>query len=102
MWRLKCANSLGSAGAIEPDRAVTTTSSLRQRRSVLVGLAGAGIQASRTPRLHEREGAEHGLTYIYKVIDLDALGLTVDALPEIMTAAERLGFRSEERRVGKE
>jgi shikimate dehydrogenase len=71
---------------------VTTTSSLRQRRSVLVGLVGAGIQASRTPRLHEREGAEHGLTYIYKVIDLDALGLTVDALPEIMTAAERLGF----------
>jgi shikimate dehydrogenase len=71
---------------------VTTTSSLRQRRSVLVGLVGAGIQASRTPRLHEREGAEHGLTYIYKVIDLDALGLTVDALPEIMMAAERLGF----------
>jgi shikimate dehydrogenase len=71
---------------------VTTTSSLRQRRSVLVGLVGAGIQASRTPRLHEREGAEHGLTYIYKVIDLDALGLTVDALPEIMAAAERLGF----------
>jgi shikimate dehydrogenase len=71
---------------------VTTTSSLLQRRSVLVGLVGAGIQASRTPRLHEREGAEHGLTYIYKVIDLDALGLTVDALPEIMTAAERLGF----------
>ncbi len=70
----------------------TTTSSLRQRRSVLVGLVGAGIQASRTPRLHEREGVEHGLTYIYKVIDLDALGLTVDALPEIITAAERLGF----------
>jgi shikimate dehydrogenase len=42
--------------------------------------------------LHEREAAEHGLTYIYKVIDLDALGLTVGALPEIMTAAERLGF----------
>ena len=71
---------------------MTTTSSLRQRRSVLVGLVGAGLQASRTPRLHEREGAEHGLTYIYKVIDLDALGLTVGALPEIMTAAERLGF----------
>ena len=25
--------------------------------SVLVGLIGAGIQASRTPALHEREGA---------------------------------------------
>ena len=38
-------------------------------RSVLVGLVGAGIQASRTPSLHEREGAEQGLRYIYKLID---------------------------------
>ena len=41
-------------------------------RAVLVGLIGAGIQASRTPALHEREGAAQGLTYIYKIIDLDA------------------------------
>jgi shikimate dehydrogenase len=60
--------------------------------SVLVGLIGAGIQASRTPSLHEREGARQGLRYIYKLIDLEILGLDVRALPEILTAAERFGF----------
>jgi shikimate dehydrogenase len=62
------------------------------RASVLVGLIGAGIQGSRTPALHEREGAEQGLAYVYKLIDLDALGLTPDALPELVTAAKRFGF----------
>jgi shikimate dehydrogenase len=55
-------------------------------------LVGAGIQASRTPALHEREGAEQGLRYIYKLIDLEALGLDASALPEILMAAQRLGF----------
>jgi shikimate dehydrogenase len=53
---------------------------------------GAGIQASRTPALHEREGAEQGLRYIYKLIDLETLGLDASALPEILTAAQRFGF----------
>jgi shikimate dehydrogenase len=61
-------------------------------RSVLVGLIGAGIQASRSPAMHEREGAAHGLAYIYKIIDLETLGLTADALPELLTAARRFGF----------
>ena len=61
-------------------------------RSVLAGLIGAGIQASRTPSLHEREGAEQGLRYIYKIIDIATLGLSPDALPELLTAAQRFGF----------
>jgi shikimate dehydrogenase len=60
--------------------------------SVLVGLVGAGIQASRTPSLHEREGAEQGLRYVYKLIDLEALGIDTTALPEILTAAQRFAF----------
>ena len=60
--------------------------------SVLVGLVGAGIQASRTPSLHEREGARQGLRYVYKLIDLEALGLDASALPDILTAAQRFGF----------
>jgi shikimate dehydrogenase len=60
--------------------------------SVLAGLIGAGIQASRSPSLHEREGAEQGLRYIYKIIDIAALGLAPDALPELLTAARRFGF----------
>jgi shikimate dehydrogenase len=60
--------------------------------SVLVGLIGSGIKASRTPAMHEREGAAQGLSYIYKIIDLDALDLTADALPELLAAARRFGF----------
>ena len=66
--------------------------SLAAPRAVLVGLIGAGIGASRTPAMHEREGAAHGLAYIYKLIDLETLGLTADALPELLTAARRFGF----------
>ncbi len=60
--------------------------------SVLVGLVGAGIQQSRTPALHEREGAEQGLRYIYKLIDLNELGIDKSVLPEILTGAQRFGF----------
>ena len=65
---------------------------LRTCPSILVGLIGAGIQASRTPGLHEREGARQGLRYVYKLIDLEVLGLDAQSLPEILTAAERFGF----------
>ena len=61
-------------------------------RAVLVGLIGTGIQASRTPAMHEREGAAQGLAYIYKLIDLEVLGLTAAALPELLDYARRFGF----------
>ncbi|KTT41071.1 shikimate dehydrogenase [Pseudomonas oryzihabitans] len=61
-------------------------------KSVLAGLIGAGIQASLTPAMHEREGDAQGLRYLYRLIDLDALGLTADALPELLQAAQRTGF----------
>ncbi len=60
--------------------------------AVLVGLIGAGIQASRTPALHEREGQAQGLRYLYRLIDLDALQLDNNALPDLLNAAERMGF----------
>jgi shikimate dehydrogenase len=60
--------------------------------SFLVGLIGAGIQASRTPSMHEREGDEQGLRYLYRLIDLQVLGLGAEALPDLLTAAERMGF----------
>lgn len=60
--------------------------------SYLVGLIGAGIQASRTPAMHEHEGAEQGLHYMYRLIDLDILGLGAEDLPELLTAAERMEF----------
>jgi len=59
---------------------------------LLLGLIGAGIQASRAPALHENEAAAQGLRCIYKLIDLEVLKLGVDALPELLTAAKRMGF----------
>ncbi|MBV9251461.1 MAG: shikimate dehydrogenase [Acetobacteraceae bacterium] len=63
------------------------------RTSVLLGLIGAGIQASLTPAMHEREGSQQGLCTIYKLIDLQQLGLGTDALPDLLTGAERMGFQ---------
>jgi len=60
--------------------------------SFLLGLIGYGIQGSLTPAMHEREGAEQGLLLIYKRIDLQVLNLGVEALPELLSAAERMGF----------
>lgn len=60
--------------------------------SLLLGLIGSGIQASLSPALHEREGAEQGLRTLYQLIDLDRLGLGPGALGELLTAAERMGF----------
>jgi shikimate dehydrogenase len=62
------------------------------RPAVLVGLIGTGIQGSRTPAMHEREGALQGLRYVYRRIDLKELKLGLEALPELLLAAERMGF----------
>ena len=59
---------------------------------ILAGLIGAGIQASRTPALHEHEGAAQGLTYLYRLIDLDQLKLDSTALEELLTSAQYMGF----------
>lgn len=60
--------------------------------SVLAGLIGAGIQSSRTPTMHEREGDALGIRYLYRLIDLDRLELDTQALPDLLTAAQRLGY----------
>jgi shikimate dehydrogenase len=60
--------------------------------NVLAGLIGAGIQQSRTPAMHEREGAAQGVGYVYRLIDLDALKLDNGALEELLTAAQRMSF----------
>jgi len=65
---------------------------LPARSSFLIGLIGSGIQASRTPPMHEREADEQGLRLIYQRIDLEPLGLGPEALPELLVAAERMGF----------
>jgi shikimate dehydrogenase len=59
---------------------------------LLLGLIGSGIQASRTPAMHEREALAQGIACTYGLLDLDALGPTADMLPLLLDAAERVGF----------
>lgn len=59
---------------------------------ILAGLIGAGIQASRTPALHEQEGDAQGLRYLYRLIDLESLQLDINALPDLLDAAELMHF----------
>ena len=61
-------------------------------QGILAGLIGAGIQASRTPAMHEHEGDAQGIRYLYRLIDLDQLKLDSGALPDLLSAAERMGF----------
>ena len=65
---------------------------MTQNNVILAGLIGAGIQASRTPALHEHEGDAQGMRYLYRLIDLDSLKLDSNALPDLLMAAERMNF----------
>jgi shikimate dehydrogenase len=62
------------------------------RRSLLLGLIGAGIQASRSPAMHVREAAAHSIGAEYRLIDLDVLGVGVEALPGLVADAAARGF----------
>lgn len=65
---------------------------MQPKSSFLVGLIGSGIAASRTPPMHEAAADAAGIRYLYKKIDLTELKLGAEALPELLTAAKRLGF----------
>jgi shikimate dehydrogenase len=59
---------------------------------VLLGLIGAGIQRSLSPALHEEEGRHHGVQVHYQLIDLEAAGVGVEVLPELMHAIRVIRF----------
>jgi shikimate dehydrogenase len=42
--------------------------------------------------MHMREGEAQGLRYVYRLIDLTKLGVGTEALPDLLTAAQQMGF----------
>ncbi|MFC9641743.1 shikimate dehydrogenase [Streptomyces mirabilis] len=58
----------------------------------LVGLIGSGIGPSLSPALHEREADRQGLRYVYRLLDIDALGVGPEAVGDLVRAARDLGF----------
>ncbi|MGA5201101.1 shikimate dehydrogenase [Streptomyces variegatus] len=62
------------------------------RESYLVGLIGSGIGPSLSPALHEREAGRRGLRLVYRLIDIDTLGVPPEAVGDLLRAARDLGF----------
>lgn len=67
------------------------TKPIQQRRKVLAGLIGQGIQGSRTPAMHQAEGERLGLHYCYQLLDTDQMQPT-PALADLVQSAQWCGF----------
>jgi shikimate dehydrogenase len=66
--------------------------SVTDHRRVLAGLIGSHIQASLTPALHMREGAEQGMQYRYELFDLDRTAGGPLALSSLIASAQEQGY----------
>ncbi|WP_326784531.1 shikimate dehydrogenase [Streptomyces sp. NBC_00151] len=60
--------------------------------SYLVGLIGSGIGPSLSPALHQREADRQGLRCLYRLIDIDTLGVPPEAVGDLVRAARDVGF----------
>ncbi|WP_328672545.1 shikimate dehydrogenase [Streptomyces sp. NBC_00328] len=60
--------------------------------SYLVGLIGSGIGPSLSPALHQREADRQGLRCLYRLIDIDSLGVPPEAVGDLVRAARDVGF----------
>ncbi|UHS63395.1 shikimate dehydrogenase [Agrobacterium vaccinii] len=65
---------------------------MTEKTSLKVGLIGADIQLSKTPAMHMREGAAHGIAYDYELIDINTRHVPESALPDLLDEAESRGF----------
>lgn len=63
-----------------------------KRDAVLVGLIGSGISLSRTPAMHEAEGARLGLRYIYNILDVDTFPTDQRDITTVFNAARICSF----------
>ncbi|MFC3227730.1 shikimate dehydrogenase [Marinibaculum pumilum] len=77
--------------SLDADDPVAADSGAAGRPRLRVGLVGQGIGPSRTPAMHEAEGAAHGLDYRYRLLDPAAMAPSPD-LGELLDAAERAGY----------
>jgi shikimate dehydrogenase len=60
----------------------------------LVGLVGTGVGPSLTPALHMAEGRAQGLDYVYRTIDLTAVGVAPERIGEVLDWARTFGFNA--------
>lgn len=75
-----------AASAHDPERDV-----VRPAVTLLTGLVGAQIAASRQPTIQMSEARAQGLVGIYRLIDIERLG-GVDRLADVLAVCEAAGF----------
>ncbi len=63
-----------------------------ERKSILTGLIGRHIEASRSPWMHEQEARAQGLALTYTLFDFATMGRDESYLCTQLTAASDLGF----------
>lgn len=69
------------------------TSSIDEQLPIIrLGLIGRGIQASKSPFLHESEASAQGIPCSYELIDLDLLSPSIVDLNELLAKLEELNF----------
>jgi shikimate dehydrogenase len=61
-------------------------------RTYLTGLLGRGIDASRSPEMHEREAAALGVPLVYRRVDFNDLDYDDEKLDEVLHAVRGIGF----------
>lgn len=61
-------------------------------QSYVAALIGSGVGPSLTPAMHEREGARHGLRYVYRTVDITALDVAPSEVGDLVRAARAFGF----------
>ena len=76
----------------DSNRASTPTAIPKKAQSYLIGLIGKDIQRSKSPLMHEQEGRDLGILVLYQLLDLNVLGRDVNALSELLSGAELMGF----------
>lgn len=66
--------------------------SRREDRSTLIALIGHGVGPSLTPKMHELEGARHGIRYIYRRVEFTGDADPTAQLEAMLDSAEAFGF----------
>jgi shikimate dehydrogenase len=64
----------------------------REGDEIKVGLIGASIQQSKSPFMHETEASALGLDLDYELLDLKAMGVGPEALPDLLRQVEDEGY----------
>jgi shikimate dehydrogenase len=71
---------------------VTRGRAEREGDVIKVGLIGASIQQSKSPFMHETEASALGLDLDYELLDLKAMGVGPEALPDLLRRVESEGY----------